>query len=73
MNIDNFFLVVPFFSEKTSDSSSKYEELLDSLNLVVDGKLTRAAILLFHRRPERLFGGAFVKVGFFGDGPDLQY
>jgi ATP-dependent DNA helicase RecG len=55
------------------DLSMTDEELLDSLNLVVDGKLTRAAILLFHRRPERWFGGAFVKVGFFGDGPDLQY
>ena len=55
------------------DLSMTDEELLDSLNLVVDGKLTRAAVLLFHRRPEKWFGGAYVKVGFFGDGPDLQY
>ena len=43
------------------DLSMTDEELLDSLNLVVDGKLTRAAILLFHRRPERWFGGALPK------------
>lgn len=49
------------------------EELLDNLNLTVNGKLTRAAVLLFHRKPERWFGGAYVKIGFFGDGPDLQY
>lgn len=49
------------------------EELLDSLNLTKDGKLTRAAVLLFHRKPEKWFGGAYAKVGFFGDGPDLQY
>ena len=57
----------------SQDLSMTDEELLDSLNLVVDGKLTRAAVLLFHRKPEKWFGGAYVKIGFFGDGPDLQY
>ena len=55
------------------DLAMTNEELLDSLNLTLNGKLTRAAILLFHRKPERWFGGAYVKIGFFGDGPDLQY
>ena len=55
------------------DLAMTNEELLDSLNLTVNGKLTRAAVLLFHRKPERWFGGAYVKIGFFGDGPDLQY
>ncbi len=45
------------------DLSMTDEELLDSLNLVVDGKLTRAAVLLFHRKPEKWFGGAYVKTG----------
>ena len=45
------------------DLSMTDEELLDSLNLVVDGKLTRAAVLLFHRKPEKWFGGAYVKNG----------
>lgn len=55
------------------DLAMTNEELLDNLNLTVNGKLTRAAVLLFHRKPERWFGGAYVKIGFFGDGPDLQY
>ena len=55
------------------DLAMTNEELLDSLNLTLNGKLTRAAVLLFHRKPERWFGGAYVKIGFFGDGPDLQY
>ena len=48
-------------------------ELLDKLGLILDGKLKRAAILLFYRHPERLFTGAYVKIGKFGDGPDLLY
>ena len=55
------------------DLAMTNEELLDNLNLTENGKLTRAAVLLFHRQPERWFGGAYVKIGFFGDGPDLQY
>lgn len=55
------------------DLAMTNEELLDNLNLIVKGKLTRAAVLLFHRKPERWFGGAYVKIGFFGDGPDLRY
>ncbi|WP_312813179.1 ATP-binding protein [Sedimentibacter sp.] len=49
------------------------EELLDSLGLIVKGKLKRAAIMLFYRKPERLFSGCFVKIGKFGEGADLQY
>ena len=37
------------------------EELLDNLNLIVNGKLTRAAVLLFHRKSEKWFGGAYVE------------
>ena len=55
------------------DLAMTNKELLDNLNLTVNGKLTRAAVLLFHRQPERWFCGAYVKIGFFGDGPDLQY
>ena len=55
------------------DLAMTNEELLDNLNLTVNGKLTRAAVLLFHRKPERWFGDASVKIVFFGDGPDLQY
>ena len=48
-------------------------ELLDRLNLLVDGRLTRAAVLLFYDHPERVFTGSHIKVGRFGDGSDLQY
>ena len=48
-------------------------ELLDSLGLITDGKLKRAAVMLFYRRPERLITGSYVKIGKFGEGADLQY
>ena len=49
------------------------EELLDNLNLIDGGKLKRAAILLFHRNPEKWVTGAFTKVAYFGEGSDLRY
>ncbi|MCD7892470.1 MAG: putative DNA binding domain-containing protein [Erysipelotrichaceae bacterium] len=48
-------------------------QLLDNLGLIVDGKLTRAGVLLFHPHPERWIAGAYIKVGKFGIGSDLQY
>lgn len=49
------------------------EELLYKLGLIVDGNLKRAAVLLFHRNPQRFFTGCYVKIGKFGTGSDLQY
>lgn len=49
------------------------EELLEKLGLLADGKLKRAAVLLFYRNPQRLFTGCYVKIGKFGIGSDLQY
>ncbi|MDR2854568.1 MAG: winged helix-turn-helix transcriptional regulator [Methanomicrobiales archaeon] len=49
------------------------EALLDSLLLIENGELTRAAILLFHNNPEKYVFGAFVKVGYFESGADLIY
>ncbi len=49
------------------------EALLDSLSLVENGELTRAAVLLFHHNPEKYVFGAFVKVGYFENGADLIY
>lgn len=49
------------------------EELLDKLQLTVDGELKRAAVMLFYREPEKLVTGCFVKIGKFGEGADLQY
>ena len=40
-------------------------ELLDKLGLLEKGKLKRAAVLLFYRRPERFITGSYVKIGKF--------
>jgi ATP-dependent DNA helicase RecG len=47
-------------------------ELLSKLNLVVNGKLTRTAILLFHQNPDDVIPGSFVKMGMF-DEDELLY
>ena len=38
------------------------EELLRHLHLIADGKLKRAAVLLFHREPEKWFTGVYTKI-----------
>lgn len=55
------------------DVECSNEELLEKLGLITDGKLKRAAVLLFYRNPQRLFTGCYVKIGRFGIGSDLQY
>lgn len=55
------------------DLDMSNEELLDNLSLIADGKLKRAAVMLFYRKPERLITGSYVKIGRFGEGADLQY
>lgn len=45
-------------------------DLLDSLNLLKDGRLTRAAVLLFHRTPDKWIPGCYTIIG---KGADLQY
>ncbi|MCK4766034.1 MAG: protein kinase [Candidatus Aminicenantes bacterium] len=39
--------------------------LLEKLNLTADGKLKRAAILLFGKNPQKFFPGAYLKIGKF--------
>lgn len=46
-------------------------DLLDKLHLSKNGKLTRAAILLFGKDPQKFFPGAFVTIGKFKDGSTL--
>ena len=58
----------------TEDLKVSNEELLKRLELLTpEGYLKRAAVLLFHRHPERLVSGCYVKVAMFGDGSDLRY
>jgi ATP-dependent DNA helicase RecG len=49
------------------------ETILENLRLVRDGKLTRAALLLFHPEPDRFFFGATLRLGYFLNQADLIY
>lgn len=55
------------------DLSISNKDLLDHLDLLVDGKLKRAAVMLFYRKPGRIAAGSYIKIGRFGKGSDLQY
>lgn len=56
-----------------ADLNMSNAELLDSLDLLNEGKLTRAAVLLFHRTPQKWMFGTYTRIGKFGKGSDLQY
>ena len=47
--------------------------ILNELELIDDGKLTRAAILLFHAEPYRIFPGSYVQIGRFASEADILY
>ena len=47
--------------------------LIDKLRLREGARLKRAALLLFHKDPERFVSGAYVKIGFFRSESDLAY
>lgn len=49
------------------------EQLLENLNLIEEGNLKRAAILLFHPNPEKFITGAYVKIGYFQREADLVF
>jgi ATP-dependent DNA helicase RecG len=50
---------------------SGYGALLDGLSLVEGGKITRAAILLFHREPCKFVPGAFVRADYYKNDDEL--
>ncbi len=47
--------------------------LLENLDLIEDKYITRAGILLFHPKPDKLFTGSFIKIGFFTTDDDLRF
>jgi len=49
------------------------EEVFDKLRLTKDGKLTRAAIILFGKDPRRFSTNAYVKIGRFKGDTDLRF
>lgn len=55
------------------DLNLSNEELLEKLDLIVNGKLTRTAILLFYKSPSVIKAGTMVQVGKFYDGPEILY
>lgn len=56
-----------------SDLSLSNFQLLDSLNLIENNEFKKAAILLFHHKPEKWIAGAYVKIGYFETDADLIY
>ncbi|HBL73251.1 MAG TPA: transcriptional regulator [Bacteroidales bacterium] len=49
------------------------EQLLNNLNLIENGLLKRAALLLFHPDPEKFVTGAYIKIGYFRTESDLLF
>jgi ATP-dependent DNA helicase RecG len=47
--------------------------LLEDLQLLENGFLKRAAVLLFHPKPEKFVLGAYIKIGFFKTDDDLVF
>lgn len=63
-------------TQRVDEHIQKYsnDEVLDKLNLYMpNGMLKKAAVLLFHPRPDRIFTGASIKIGFFRTDDDLAY
>lgn len=54
------------------DLNISNEELLEKLDLLIDGKLKRAGALCFFRNPKKVIGGCYVKIGKF-EGSELLY
>ncbi len=49
------------------------EQLLENLELIEGKYLKRAALLLFHAKPEKFVTGAYIKIGFFENDADLIF
>jgi len=70
-----------FFKEKGIDSNRLDEksrnetpkQLLENLNLLEDGHLKRAALMMFYHNPEKFVTGAYIKIGFFRTDNDLLF
>jgi ATP-dependent DNA helicase RecG len=57
------------------DINGTNQELLESLQLYLEDEkmLKRAAILLFHPKPEKYVTGAYIKIGYFENEADLIF
>ena len=52
---------------KTADENEEIKTILKKLKLIINGKLTNAAIMLFGKNPQKYFINALVRVGRFKD------
>lgn len=70
-----FFKKIAANSSRLSEEDLKgsKKEIIESLNLLENGQLKRAAILLFHPDPEKYVTGAFIKIGFFESDDELEF
>jgi ATP-dependent DNA helicase RecG len=48
-------------------------DFIEKLDMTDGGHPTVAAVLLFHKEPQRLFPGAYTKIGYFETDADLRY
>jgi ATP-dependent DNA helicase RecG len=51
----------------------KYDSLLDKLILTENNFLKRAAILLFHKEPQRFITGCYIKIAYFQSESEIIY
>ena len=56
-----------------TDVNVSNKELLDRLGLLSGEKLTRAAVLLFHRHPEKWFPTCYTQIGYFRNDADILF
>ncbi len=71
----DFFKKRGIKSKRLDDDSlnDTKEQLLENLELTEGKYLKRAALLLFHPKPEKFVTGAFIKIGFFENDADLIF
>lgn len=56
------------------DIEESNEQILNRLGLIDEqGRLRKAAVLLFHANPERWVPGSYIKIGYFQTDADLKY
>ena len=55
------------------DAGVSNARLAQRLDLIDDGKLTRAGVLLFNHNPEKWVSGAWIKIGYFANDADILY
>ena len=71
----DFFKEKGIASKRLNESSRNDtpEQILNNLQLTDKGHLKRAALLLFHPKPEKFVTGAYIKIGFFRSESDLLF